>query len=603
MSATSTRADGRHRIPDVHGAARRELIDSLRTRRPQVRGLVGWSLLEAVPALLSGLVVARAVDDGFLAGRPGTGLAWLAVLGVTVLIGAWGTRQTLARLADLVEPFRDDMVRRVVSSAVRRPVMTGRSGTSADVARLTQHVEIVREAYAAVLTAVQQFLVVTLSALIGLLTLAPALLPLVLPPLVVGLALFAVALPRMAGRQRAAILADERLAEDATTVGSGLRDIVACGGEDVMTVTAGRNIDEQAAATVALSRLTAIGTVAVAIGGWLPVLLVLAVGPNLLGQGVTAGVILGAIAYTLQALQPALQSLVEGLSGPGLWLLVTMRRIVETADRPAPDVPGLTVGGLEGRPDLVIESATFAYSPWAAPVIEDLDLDIPAGDHIAIVGPSGVGKSTLAGLMTGLLHPQQGEIRLGGIPSSHLGPATLAAHRVFIPQEAYLFSATVRENLMYLSPDAVPADLAEAVDRLGAGGLIERLGGYDAELEPDRLSAGEGQLITLVRAYLSPARLVLLDEATCHLDPAAEAAVERAFADRPGTLVVIAHRMSSALRARRILVMDGAHARLGDHEELLLHSPLYRDLVGHWHGRGPGPHPGPGCAAPGTAPG
>lgn len=589
MSATTVRAAaaGRHRSVDVHRIARQDLMDSLRARRREVHGLAGWSVVEAVPAFLSGLIVARAVDDGFLAGRPGTGLAWLAALGVSVLLGAWGTRQTLARLADVVEPFRDDMVRRVVASAVRRPA-TGRSGTSADVARLTQHVEIIREAYAAVLTAVQQFLVVAVSALIGLLTLAPALLPLVLPPLLVGLALFAVALPRMAGQQRAVILADERLAEDASTVGSGLRDIVACGGEDRMSATAGQHIDAQATATVRLSRLTAVATVAVAIGGWLPVLLVLAVGPGLLGQGVTAGLILGAIAYTLQALQPALQSLVDGLSGPGLWLLVTMRRIVETSERPSStpaEVSRLDAAALADRPDLLIEAATFAYSPWAAPVIDDLTLTVPAGDHLAIVGPSGVGKSTLAGVMTGLLDPQRGQIRLGGIALSDLDPSVLAAQRAFIPQEAYLFAGTVGENLTYLRPDASPADVAEAVDRLGARALIERLGGYDAELEPEQCSAGEAQLITLIRAYLSPAGLVVLDEATCHLDPAAEAGVERAFADRPGTLVVIAHRMSSALRARRILVLDGARARVGDHEELLLHSALYRDLVGHWHGR------------------
>lgn len=569
----------------MHRAARRELIDSLRARRSQVRGLLGWSVLEAVPALASGLIVARAVDDGFLAGRPATGLAWLAGLGLTVLIGAWGTTKTLARLADLVEPFRDDLVRRVVGSAVRRPAVTGRSGTSADVARLTQHVEIVREAYAAVLTAVQQFVVVAVSALIGLLALAPELLALVLPPLGLGIALFAVALPRMAGQQRAAILADEQLAENATTLSGGLRDIVACGGEDRIMDTAGRAIDEQASATVRLSRLTALASVALAIGGWLPVLLILGVGPDLIGQGVTAGVILGAIAYTLQAVQPALQSLIDGLSGPGLWLLVTMRRIIETADRPVADAPQPGVRRLDGRADLLIESATFAYSPWAAPVIAELSLGVPAGDHLAIVGPSGVGKSTLAGLMTGLLCPQQGTVMLGGVPLSELDPATVAEQRAFIPQEAYLFSATVWDNPTYLRSNARPADVAEAVDRLGAGALVEQLGGYDAELEPERLSAGEGQLLTLVRAYVSSARLVILDEATCHLDPAAEARVERAFADRPGTLVVIAHRMSSALRARRILVLDGTHVQVGDHEGLLLNSQLYRDLVGHWHGR------------------
>ncbi|HYZ38577.1 MAG TPA: ATP-binding cassette domain-containing protein [Pseudonocardiaceae bacterium] len=148
---------------------------------------------------------------------------------------------------------------------------------------------------------------------------------------------------------------------------------------------------------------------------------------------------------------------------------------------------------------------------------------------------------------------------------------------------------------------AVPAFLsgrlvAAAVDRgflanrpalgfgwLGVRELVERLGGYAAQVDPAALSAGERQLLTLARAYLSPARLVILDEATCHLDPAADARVERAFAQRPGTLVVMAHRISSAMRARRVLVLDGSRALLGTHEELLTCSLLYRDLVGHWH--------------------
>jgi ATP-binding cassette subfamily C protein len=112
--------------------------------------------------------------------------------------------------------------------------------------------------------------------------------------------------------------------------------------------------------------------------------------------------------------------------------------------------------------------------------------------------------------------------------------------------------------------------------------LVDRLGGYDAELDPATLSAGERQLVTLVRAYVSPAWLVILDEASCHLDPSTEALVEQAFARRPGTLIVIAHRISSALRAEQILVLDGTQVLHGSHDELLERSGLYGDLVGHW---------------------
>jgi ATP-binding cassette subfamily C protein len=193
-----------------------------------------------------------------------------------------------------------------------------------------------------------------------------------------------------------------------------------------------------------------------------------------------------------------------------------------------------------------------------------------------------VGKSTLAGLITGVLEPQIGDVRIGGLPLSRVSARTLASHRVLIPQEAYVFAGSLRENLTYLNDDADDAELDRAVAELGLRALVQRIGGYDAALDGSALSAGERQLITLVRAYVAPARLVVLDEATCHLDPAAEARVEHAFAARPGTLIVIAHRISSALRASRILVLDGAEIRHGSHDELLADSALYRDLVGHW---------------------
>ncbi len=153
---------------------------------------------------------------------------------------------------------------------------------------------------------------------------------------------------------------------------------------------------------------------------------------------------------------------------------------------------------------------------------------------------------------------------------------------MLIPQEAYVFAGTLAENLAYLAPGAPAAQLDGAARAVGLTPLVDRLGGYHTELSPARLSAGERQLIALGRAYLSPARLAILDEATSNLDPDAAARAEGAFAARPGALIVIAHRMSSALRADRVLVLDGGRPQIGDHAALLASSPLYRDLVGHW---------------------
>jgi ATP-binding cassette subfamily C protein len=278
-----------------------------------------------------------------------------------------------------------------------------------------------------------------------------------------------------------------------------------------------------------------------------------------------------------------LQNFVAGVGGSGLRFVITLGRVLDASRVPA-ETPREQRGTGYA---VVLEKVTFAYGPHAEPVVRDLDLTVEPGEHLAVVGPSGIGKSTVVSLVCGLRRPDSGAVQLGDTPAIEMDAAELAATRVLIPQEAYVFSGTLRDNLTYLRPDATTADLDAAVAAVGA-----ELGDYDVEIHPQEMSAGERQLVALVRAYLSPAPLVVLDEATCHLDPVAERRAERAFADRPGTLVVIAHRISSALRADRVLVLDGAGAVVGDHESLVRISPLYRDLLGHWEaGRTPASQP------------
>lgn len=579
-------------------AMRRLLRSSVRGRGPEVRRLVAWSLIEALPAFASGLLVARAIDQGFLADDLPTGLGWLGLLALSVLLGGWATRQTFLRLAAIVEPFRDELIARTVHGSLRRSTAVGAVADGAGVARLTQQVEIVREAYASVLLVVQGFLVTAVGAIVGLATLEPIVLVLVVPPLVVGLALFGAALPGMARRQRISILADEAIAESAGVVAGAMRDVAASGAEEHVRASVGAHIDEQARATRELARFTAVRTIAVAIGGLLPIVLILAAGPWLLDRGASIGAILGALTYVAQGVHPALQTLVRGLGNTGLWLFVTLARIVEETEAPAGDARGPVRPVRAPAPrggEVQLRDVTFGYGRATQPVIDRLDLTIPEGEHLAVVGPSGVGKSTLAGLIAGLLEPQRGTVSFGGVPLAALDPALAARHRALIPQQAYVFAGTLRENLAYLRPDAPDAEIEQAVDLLAARPLLQRLGGLGAQLDPVALSAGERQLLTLVRAYVSAAQLVILDEATCHLDPAAEAHVERAFAQRGGSLLVIAHRISSALRAQRVLVLDAGSALAGSHAELLARSALYRDLVGYWNAA---PAPAPASPRP-----
>ncbi|MFI6499335.1 ATP-binding cassette domain-containing protein [Nonomuraea typhae] len=549
---------------------------ALRSRPRELARIMAWSLAEVAPAFLIGHAIARAIDDGFAAGRVDTGLLWLAALGLVWLVAAVAARQVVLAVAAVAEPFRDELLTLAVRGALcggEARVVGAPEVASVAVARVNQQVELARDAFAAVVTVVRGFAFTAAGAVLGLVTLHPALAVLVVPPFVLGVALFTASLPALYRRQRAYLEADEATAQTLTTVTGGLRDITACGAEDrVATMTGGR-IAEQARAARRLAGMTALRSATLGVGAWTPVALILVGSPWVAGGTLGAGVIIGALAYVTQSLAPALGGLVEGVGVSGVRLLASLGRILHTTAPPsAPERVSVP-----STPDVIFAGTGFAYGTRAEPVVDALDLVIEEGEHLAVVGPSGAGKSTLAALAAGMLRPDAGEVRVGGVPAHLADPAA----RVLIPQEAYVFRATVGENLAYLS-DAPGGDVLAAAGELGAGELVDRLGGLEADLDPGVLSAGERQLIALVRAYLAPARLVILDEATCHLDPAAEARVEQAFVRRGGTLVVVAHRLTSARRAGRILLLDGARVKTGTHDELIATAPLYADLVGHW---------------------
>jgi ATP-binding cassette subfamily C protein len=584
---------------------------SLSSRPRDVGWLAVWSLVQALPSLASGWSVAKATGD-FLAGGAGTlrGIEWLGAFGLAALAGALASRQAYLRVAALVEPLRDDLVRITVTGALRRATEDAKPGDAGAVARVTHQAEIVRDSFAGLLMVGFTFVLTTASALAGLVALVPAVLPLAMAPMAASLVLFCCLLPSLATWQGRSVVGEEAVADSAATALAGLRDAIACGAEDQVRTEITDRVTAQATALRGLARVNLLRALCLAVGGWLPLVLVLADAPSLVRHGVGPGAIIGAVTYIGGVLNRALYTLTQAFGGSGIRLAITLQRIIEASTSPAAlgaaprgaasrGAGARRVLGVSGYSAAVNGSAlpyrtggdvaavslrgvSFGYGPLAEPVLQALDLDLHEGQHLAIVGPSGIGKSTLAGLVAGLLRPLAGEIRLGGVPLAQIPAADLPRYRVLIPQEAYVFAGTLGENLGYLAPGASPAALDASVGAVGLRDLVRRLGGYHADLRPAELSAGERQLIALARAHLSPARLAILDEATCHLDPAAAARAESAFAARPGTLIVIAHRISSALRADRVLVLDGGRAAIGDHAALLGCSPLYRDLVGHW---------------------
>ncbi|MGW1344334.1 ATP-binding cassette domain-containing protein [Kribbella sp. NPDC002412] len=553
---------------------RRELrFGAAALRRRNALEFAAWSVPEILPTAVYGIAVAHATD-AFLAGRSVPGLAWLGGLVAAACVGAVGARQAYRRLGDLVEPFRDELVRRVVGDALRN----GAAGRRADgaVSRLNRQVEIVRDTFAGLIVVTRTFVLTVVGVVTGLLSLDPLIAALVVPPFLLGFAASLAILGPAAERITTSLSADEQLAMSTGTAFAGVRDITATGAEDFTADLVGEPIEAHAAAERALARTAALRTLCFAVGGWLPLLILLATGPWLAGRGVSTGTLLGGLTYVLLGLQPALSTVMSVVGDSGLRYVVTLGRILDSGAQAEQRASTAVPRGHQVR----LHKVSFSYGP--EPVLRDLQLVVREGDHLAVVGPSGIGKSTLAGLVCGLLRPTDGRLAVGRVPPYELTSIERARTRVLIPQEAYVFSGTVLENLSYLAPTATAAEVDRAIEAVGADALLRRLGGTAAPIHPSQLSAGERQLIALARSYLSPAPLVVLDEATCHLDPDAERQAEEAFADRPGTLIVIAHRISSALRADRILVLDGNQAMVGRHTTLLRESELYRDLLGHW---------------------
>ena len=234
-----------------------------------------------------------------------------------------------------------------------------------------------------------------------------------------------------------------------------------------------------------------------------------------------------------------------------------------------------------------VEHVTFAYGP-NEPVLHDVSLHIGDGERLALVGPTGAGKSTLAKLIARFYDPVEGSVRVGGVDLRDVEFVSLRRRIIVVPQEGFLFAGTLRDNVRVGRPEATDADVEEALRVLG---LLERFAAFPEGLETEvrergsRLSAGERQLVSLARAALADPSVLILDEATSNLDPGTEHAVERALEHlmHGRTVVVVAHRLSTAARADRIgVVFDGRLAELGTHDELVARDAHYAELYRAW---------------------
>ncbi|MEV6347400.1 ABC transporter ATP-binding protein [Actinoplanes sp. NPDC051851] len=298
------------------------------------------------------------------------------------------------------------------------------------------------------------------------------------------------------------------------------------------------------------------------------------------GQGLSAGQVVAMlflVTFFVRPLQFVVQSLGEAQNALTGW-----RRALELVGTPSAVVAdGLPLPSGPVGVRFTGVSARYGDGPV---VLAGVDVRIEPGEHVAVVGRTGSGKSTFAKLLTRRLSPAAGEIALSGVPLDRL--ATTAGRVVIVPQDPFLFDTTVRGNLFFDGPDAAVLDVVEA---LGLGEWFATLPlGLDTGVgvRGERLSVGERQLVALIRTALVDPDLVVFDEATSGVDPATDVAVQRALrALTTGrTSVSIAHRMLTAENADRVLVFDaGRVVQSGSHADLHRADGVYAGLVEAWN--------------------
>lgn len=304
------------------------------------------------------------------------------------------------------------------------------------------------------------------------------------------------------------------------------------------------------------------------------------------GRGVTAGVLL-AFLFLVNLLIEPVQSLVEILdfaqnAASGL------RRVVGTLDRAdeitEPDDPTPLPGGVLG---VEFEDVRFRY-PTGPEVLVGVSVKIDPGRRVAVVGETGSGKTTFAKLLVRMLDPVEGTVRIGGVDLHRVASEDLRKRVAFVPQEGFLFQGTVADNVRYGFPAAGPREVRTAFLELGLDGWVSSLPeGIDTQVgeRGGNLSAGERQLVALVRAWISGPDLLLLDEATSAVDPALDVQLRRAM-DRltaGRTSVTIAHRLATAESADEVLVFDsGRLVERGTHQDLVAGGGVYAALYEDW---------------------
>lgn len=559
----------------------------LRPHRRAVAGALGMVILWTTTVLAGPWLVRYGIDDGIKADDTG---ALNRAVGAYVVVAALAyltNRMQIRLISTVGEQFLRDMRTRVFDHLQRLSMpFYDRSKAGVLVSRMTSDVDSLAELIQmglAMFVANSLLLVVSVIVLASVSWQLLAVCIVAMPPVVLASIKF------QRDSNAAYLDVRDRIGHTMSHLQegiSGVRVVQAFGREDTEISRfrqGNRRLYDSHMRSVVISawylpviELAAWGTTALAlgIGGWW-------VHDGRLTVGTVAFFVL-ALSNLFEPVQQLSQLFNQVQSaGAGLHKLYDLLdEPVEVVERPgAIDLPD--------RGDVVVDDVSFAYGD-GPPVLSGVSLHIPSGARLALVGPTGAGKSTLAKLVARLYDPTEGTVSLGGVDLRDATLDTLRRRVVVIPQEGFLFNATIRDNVRIARDGASDAEVDAALDAVGAKDRFAALPeGLDTEVRErgSRLSAGEKQLVSLARAALADPAVLVLDEATSSLDPGTEALVEAAV-DRlleGRTVVVIAHRLTTAERADLVgVVAEGHLAELGAHEDLVAAGGHYAALHRTW---------------------
>lgn len=567
---------------------------TLRLLRPWRRQLVAVSLfIVAQAALMTAgpALISFGIDEGVSKGDVAT-VTLASALFIAAAAGAYAFgRAAIYGVSKAGEAFLLDLRSRVFHHIMGMSMgFFDRTRTGLLVSRMTADVEALQDLISQGLAVFVVSGVLVIATLVAMFLLSWQLGVVVLlmsPILVVATVWYR----RMSSR--AYLRVRDRVGGTLTALQEGLAGVRVIQAFDQTERTVGDFIDtsrEQYRTSVGAERITATYNGIIQLVQGLTLALIVGLGAYFASDGaVTVGIVTAFVLYLNNLYEP-IQQLTQ-VFNTFQQAAAALHKLYGLLDTPFDLVEPEEPKTLPATGNLVVDHVGFRYAPELPPVLRDVSLVLEPGRRLVLVGPTGAGKSTLAKLMARFYDPTEGTIRFGGVDLRDVGEATLRNAIVVIPQEGFLFTGTIRDNLRLAAPGATEDRIRGALDHLGLVERFERFpDGLDSRVETrgTNFSAGERQLVSVARAALVDPSVLVLDEATSSLDPGTELlldrALERLMAGR--TVVVIAHRLTTAERADLVAVVDeGRLVELGTHAELVAREGRYAALYSSWSGR------------------